>query len=239
MGRPNPAPLFFAGDDTVMSLDEVIDIADIEAFFRRWGWCAKLRVVKRQGFDYIEFIGERALTHDGQPVFVGDAGRLHRSQDVSKLEIIDATVRLVSAPPIRRLLLDKSWITSDMPDEEVGPTTYLYALRLMSAFNMCAPMYAFANAMRMDHEASRGGKINDKALRELQYAAGVDPKDGNPWRELEIPNLDDSAGAIWRTWCEVTAGQCDDLEYAVMCGLTTLNLHGRDLTNLIPASWTA
>jgi hypothetical protein len=215
-GRKYLARLAWEGDDTAGGLEENVSIEALEAFFSRWGWKAKLRVAKTSGSDYLEFVGERALIRDSKPVFVPDT---------------DGTPRLVSAPPIKRLLCEKAWTTTNMLPREIPGTLKLYAIRLATQFRSVPPIYAFARAMFNDNK--HGKIVNEAALRDIEMNLGPD---GVAERH-HFPEPDSTHEEVWREWATVSAGECNDLEWSMMSGIQTLKTHGFDLAAVTPAAW--
>lgn len=207
------ARMAFEGDDTAGGLEEEIPVEEIEEFFARWGWKPKIRVVKLKGYDYMEFVGERALMFDSKPV------------------IVDG--RLISAPPIKRLLKEKSWCTSKMLEKDRPGSLKLYAIRLAQQFRSVPSMFAFARAMYQDNK--HGQSVDKGALEDYLRSLG---EYGDRMPNLsKFPEPEDTNPEIWATWAEVTAGKSTDLERASMCGLTSLKQHGFDLQTAIPAAW--
>jgi len=209
-GKQYAARLAFEGDDTAGSITEGLTEDEMSAFFTRWGWSAKLRLVPKSGDSYLEFVGARALMCDGKPVEVdGD---------------------LVVAPPIKRLLKEKAWSTSaQTPEERVG-CLKAYALVLAHEFRNVPPLHAFARAMYNDNKS--GEKVSAAVENDLLMSGhGIVDLDAE-LAEVQYGNL-----PIWKRWATATAGPTTDLEWAQMCGLTTLNQHGFDLAASLPKSW--
>lgn len=217
------AVLAFEGDDTLGALDERILIVDngrlINEFFKAYGWKAKLKVASNDGYDCIQFVGYTALLRDGKVVLEG--------------------ANVVMFPEIKRILQDKPWSSTDLPDEEFHPSVAVYATCMANEFKYFAPMYAFFAAMRKDHLA-RGGKVrrNNGILRDVYIkmygGVGTDEQVLSNVPDLE-PLLDGSQA--YQELARVHAGPFSKEEYASMCGLTTIELHGRDLACLLPRSW--
>lgn len=206
------ARLGFEGDDTAGGLSEAIPKAVIEEFFARWGWKPKIRVVEPKGYDYLEFVGERALMKDLKPV------------------IVDG--RLVSAPPIKRLFHEKAWCTSNMLDKDKPGSLKLYAIRLAQQYRSVPPMYAFARAMYQDNK--HGQSVDKDAMADYLRSLG---DVGFRPNLSKFPEPEGAHAEVWSTWAEVTAGKASDLEIANMCGLTTLKQHGFDFQAVVPSAW--
>jgi len=217
-GKEYLARVGWEGDDTAGMLEENITAEELCVFFKRWGWKAKVDQVKLEGPDYLEFVGERALMRDGKPVFVKDA---------------ECGERLVSAPPIKRLLQEKAWTTTNMQPNEVPATLKMYAIRLGTQFRSVPPIYQFAKAMYDDNKNGVPNKVNEAALRDIEMSLGP----GGIVELQHFPEPDFSNEEIWREWAHVSAGECTDLEWSMMTGLTTLKSHGFDLQAVIPAAW--
>jgi hypothetical protein len=164
--------------------------------------------------DYLEFVGVRALFNHGVPVI--DKGS------------VDG--RLLAAPPITRLLTTKMWEDLRLSDEEVETTRRMYALRLAQDYRSLPPMYAFAKAMYNDNPGK--GELNQAAKIRMEYRYGELMEDDGTFPEPEVGNQDQ-----WKMWASVTAGKFTNLEWATMCGLTTLKQHGFDLATYVPKSW--
>jgi len=212
-GKAYAARLAFEGDDTAGSITEGMTADDMSAFFTRWGWSAKLRLVPKKGDSYLEFVGSRALMCDGRPVEVdGD---------------------LVMAPPIKRLLKEKAWSTSaQTPEERIG-CLKAYAMVLAHEFRNVPPLHAFARAMYNDNK--HGEKVSAAVENDLLMSGRL--QDGAVDLDAELAEVQYQNLPLWKRWAEATAGPSTELEWAQMCGLTTLNQHGFDLASSLPKSW--
>jgi len=213
-GKQYLARLAFEGDDTAGSLEEKIPVDDITAFFTRWGWKSKLRCVNQTGDDYLEFVGERALMVDGKPAFTTDG-------------------ELVAAPPIKRLLAEKDWMTTECSDDEYHGTMARYAIELGHRYASVPPMYAFSRAMFDDHRKHDCSKTSAAWLHDRYMSTGeqVDTS------VLTFPQPVCTDERLWRRWADASAGAATDSEWATLCGVLTLEQHGHDLARLMPASW--
>jgi hypothetical protein len=209
------ARLGFEGDDTAGGLEEPIAIATMEEFFRRWGWKPKIRVVSPTGDDYLEFVGMRALMENGKPVFGSDH-------------------ELIAAPPIKRFFKEKSWMTAVMEDGEYHGTLARYAMQIAEHFRNVAPMYRFAQAMFNDHIAHDCNRVSESFKRDYFFTTGVDHVDGDKLRLVPFEGSDER---VWRRWTEASAGVATECEWASMCGLMSLKLHGLDLRVYLPRAW--
>lgn len=222
-GRVYKAFLAFEGDDTLGSLDEKILVHNngqlINEFFSSYGWSAKLKVARATGDDCIQFVGYTALLRDGKAVMEG--------------------ANVVMFPEIKRILQDKPWSSTNLSEEEYHPSVAVYATCMANEFKHLAPMHAFFTAMRADHIAAGGSvRRNNAMLRDIYVKmfgdVGTEEQVLNNVPELE-PLLDGSVA--YQDLARVHAGEFTKEEYAAMCGVTTLEMHGRDLACLFPQAW--
>jgi hypothetical protein len=209
------ARLAFEGDDTAGALEEDIDLEDISAFFKRWGWKSKLRTVLPQGDDYLEFVGIRALISDGKPTFTADGD-------------------LVAAPPIKRFLQEKAWSTIDCTDAEFHGTMARYACEMAKGFRGVGPLYAFCRAMYDDHRRHDCSRVSAAYVKDLEMSTGAE-FDAEASLIFPPPQVGDEA--LWKRWATASAGKATDAEWAAMCGVTTLEMHGKDLAVFVPRVW--
>lgn len=217
------AVLAFEGDDTLGSLDERILIVDdgrlINEFFTSYGWKAKLKVASNVGSDCIQFVGYTALLRDGNIVMEG--------------------ANVVMFPEIKRILQDKPWSSTELPPEEFHPSVAVYATCMANEFKYFAPMHAFFTAMRSDHLAKGGqvrrsnGMLKDLYIK-MHGEVGTEEQILNNVPDLE-PLLDGSQA--YQELARVHAGEYTKEEYACMCGVMTLDMHGRDLACFFPRAW--
>jgi len=217
------AYLAFEGDDTLGALTERALLenngAMVNAFFKSYGWNAKLKVINPTGDDSISFVGYTALVRDN--VFV------RRGDDI------------VMFPDIVRILQTKSWATTKIDDDEYWPSIAIYATYSMNQFKYFAPMYQFFWAMRQ-MAIERGGTLtkSNAMLRDCYLN-----QNGTLGTEEEIlssiPEADELlyGGGDYYALAQVHAGPFEDDEIAGMCGLTTLEYHGMDLACYVPKSW--
>lgn len=221
--KPYTAYLAFEGDDTLGALNEGILLLNngqlCNQFFSDYGWSAKLKVVKDTGYDCIQFVGYTALVLDNKIVTLGE--------------------NVVMFPEIKRILKDKAWAITDIPDAEYWPTVAIYATTMMNGFRYFEPMYAFFNAMR-DDAIARGGKIRkaNKMLRDCYLREhGEIGTDEEVMSFVPEPDTLLDGGDSYYVLAHVHAGPFSPEEVAGMAGLTTLEYHGRDLACWVPASW--
>lgn len=222
-GRQYKAFLAFEGDDTLGSLDEKILVHNdgqlIDEFFISYGWKAKLKTASNEGYACILFVGYTALLRDGSVVMEG--------------------ANVVMFPEIKRILQDKPWSSTDIPDEEYHPSVAVYATCMANEYRYFAPMHAFFAAMRSDHIA-KGGQVrrNNAMLRDIYIKmygdVGTDEQVLSNVPDME-PFLDGSKA--YQELARVHAGNYSAEEYAAMCGVTTLEMHGRDLACFFPQAW--
>jgi len=222
-GRKYDAYLAFEGDDTLGGVDEDILALDngrlCKEFFKDYGWNAKLKFADNEGYSCIQFVGYTCLLKDGQVVLHG--------------------ANAVMFPEIKRVIQDKPCSSCDLPDEEFHPSVAVYATCMMNEFRYFAPMHAFYSAMRADHIA-KGGRVrrSNGILRDIYIKmhgeVGTEEQILNNVPEPE-PFLD--GGNDYTELARVHAGDFTIEEYSCMCGITTLELHGRDLACMLPSSW--
>jgi hypothetical protein len=214
-GKEYMARLAFEGDDTAGALQEDIPLEKIAEFFKRWGWNAKLRSVEPQGDDYLEFVGVRALIIDGKPAFTSDG-------------------ELVAAPPIKRFLQEKAWSTIECTDAEYHGTMARYACVKAEGYRGVAPMYAFCRAMYQDHRKHDCRKVSAAYIKDFEMSTGAE---FDIDASLTFPQPQCADADMWRRWATATAGEATVLEWATMCGLDTLEMHGKDLAVSVPQAW--
>jgi len=222
-GRRYDAYLAFEGDDTLGGFDEDILALDngrlCKEFFKDYGWNAKLKVASNEGYACIQFVGYTCLLYNGQVVMQG--------------------ANAVMFPEIKRVIQDKPWSSTDIPDEEFHPSVAVYATCMMNEFRYFAPMHAFFAAMRADHIA-KGGSVrrSNGMLRDIYVKmygeVGTEEQVLSNVPEPE-PFLD-GGNDFWEL-ARVHAGDFTLEEYSCACGITTLEMHGRDLACMLPQSW--
>ena len=222
-GRVYKAYLAFEGDDTLAGFDEKLIVMNggqlINQFFTDLGWKAKLKVASNVGDACVQFVGYTALLRDGKIVRQGD--------------------NVVMFPEIKRILRDKPWSSTDIPDTEFHPTVAVYATCMANEFRQFAPMHAFFTAMRNDHIA-RGGEVrrNNGMLRDIYIKMhGEVGTDEQVLTNVPEPEEFLDGGKSYYDLARVHAGDFTAEEISGMCGITTMELHGRDLACMVPASW--
>lgn len=222
-GKQYKAFLAFEGDDTLGGINEKILATNggqlVDEFFSDYGWKAKFKVADNAGDACIQFVGYTALLKGGAVVKEG--------------------ANVVMFPEIKRILQDKPWSSTDIPDDEYYPSVAIYATCMANEFRHFGPMHAFFTAMRTDHIA-KGGSVrrNNAMLRDIYIKmhgdVGTEEQVLNNVPDLE-PFLDGSAA--YQDLARVHAGDFTATEYASMCGVTTLEMHGRDLACFFPQAW--
>jgi hypothetical protein len=222
-GRFYKAYLAFEGDDTLGGFEEKLIVLNdgqlIDEFFTDLGWKAKLKMPKAVGYACVQFVGYTALLLDGKIVRQGD--------------------NVVMFPEIKRILRDKPWSSTDIPDSEFHPTVAVYATVMANEFRQFAPMHAFFTAMRNDHLA-RGGEVrrNNGMLRDIYIKMHGDVgTDEQVLMNVPEPEEFLDGGKCYYELARVHAGDYTAEEIAGMCGITTIELHGRDLACFFPATW--
>ena len=188
-------------------------------FFKDYGWNAKLKVASNNGYACVQFVGYTCLLRDGKVVIQG--------------------ANVVMFPEIRRIIQDKPWSSTDIPNSEYHPSVAVYATCMMNEFRYFAPMHAFFAAMRADHLAKGGcvrhsnGMLRDIYIKMYGEVGTVEQVLSNvPEPE---PFLD--GGRDYMELARVHAGDYTLEEYSCACGITTLEMHGRDLACMLPRSW--
>ena len=222
-GRSYEAFLAFEGDDTLGGLNEKIlminDAQLCKEFFKGYGWNAKLKVPPLEGAACINFVGYTALIDNGNVIIQG--------------------ANVVMFPEVRRVLHEKAWTSTDIPDVEFHPSVAVYATTMMNSFRHFEPMYRFFLAMRTDHIAKGGkcrrvnGLLKDNYIR----AHGEVGTDEEILSFVPEPSEFLEGGIAYFTLATVHAGFFTAEEYAAMTGLTTLEVHGKDLACLLPKAW--
>lgn len=221
-GERHHAALAFEGDDTLGRLNEKID-GDVEAFFERWGWRPKLKyaVPDADGYAAVTFVGYECLLKDGKPVI--DQGEL------------------VCTPELKRFLKTKMWTTMQGTEEEIRQSTNIYAKSMAQEFRHLQPLYAFCAAMAADTEGDCSEKGNafrntarDLYLRDHGELAPTEVMNRYASR-LQMP--ESAFSDEYKHLARLTGGSFSSEEWASMCAITTLKMHGDEARNLIPASW--
>jgi hypothetical protein len=222
-GRTYKAFLAFEGDDTLGGVNEdllMLNNAQLcTQFFKDYGWSAKLVVPGKKGYACIQFVGYTCLLHDG--------------------EVVNECSNVVMFPEIPRILKTKNWSSTEIPDAEYHPSVAVYATTMMIEFCRFEPMYRFFAAMRADHLAKGGkvrqvnGMLKDNYLR----AHGEIGTDEEILSYVPEPCEFLEGGKNYKMLARVHAGECSAEEYAAMCGITTLDVHGLDLSCFVPPAW--
>lgn len=231
-GAKYMAKLAWEGDDTAGGLEEKARTKDaMQGFFKKYGWSAKLKVLGK-GDEFLEFVGYRALFHDGRPVFDGMLEATPGETRVSGLQ------RIVMMPDAKRMLTTKHWTTSTIPKDKLKGTYKLYAAKMGDEFADIAPMYAFAKALYLDNKS--GTKVDEGAARDMAFSAGSEMfRTVSDASKTEFPEPRAGDQLKWRRLMTVAAGKFTEVEWAAMCGLTTLQAAGQDVATHVPQSWIA
>jgi hypothetical protein len=226
-GKTYCARLRFEGDDTAGKLQEALvdGFAEkIQKAFRDIRWCPKFKFVENEGTNFLRFVGWDMLVRDGQVVFEGTG----------------QNAEPVMFPEVKRLLTTKQWTTFQGTDEEMAECQRVYACVMAEAFKYCEPMHAFMSSMHRDSLERRRSVVDDTRMIDLHLlATGEMPnRECTGLSQVELPGGEGGArDHNWRELCRVTAGEFSAQEWAGMCGLTTLRLHGADLATIVPRSW--
>jgi len=137
------------------------------------------------------------------------------------------------------IIRDKPWASSDIADDEYNASVAIYATGMANEFRRLPPMYAFFNAMRTDY-MNKGGRIKraNAMLRDIYIKMYGDVGT----EEQVLSNIPDIESVLdgnddYSALARVHAGDFTIEEYSAMCGLTTLEMHGRDLACFMPQAW--
>jgi hypothetical protein len=214
----------FEGDDTLARFEEQIWSCDdlpcpVEAFFTRWGWRSKLVWKALSGDDYARFVGYEALLCDGEVVYDGG--------------------EVVMTPETKRFLKTKSWTTTSVTPNELRTCTRLFAANLAEGFKHVEPMHAILRAIYDDNAG--GIDIDAQKMREYYLAVhGELPDAGMKLAaNVKMPEFEGGDPTKWKRLLRCTAGDFTDREWAEMCHVGTVDVHGADLATSVPASWRA
>jgi len=218
------ACLAFEGDDTAGRFEEKIwaeegEPCPVELFFLRWGWSPKLVWKPLLGDTYLRFVGYEALLHDGKAVYDGGT--------------------MVMTPEVSRFLTTKSWTTTDVTPQELKTCIRVFAATLGEGFKHVEPMHAFLQAMYDDNAG--GIDISAEKVREYVLAVSGHLPDAGMTvsRAIAMPGFECGDPDKWKRLLRVSAGDFTDAEWATMCHIGTVNVHGADLALSVPASWRA
>ena len=212
----------FEGDDTVGRFEEKIwaekDInCPVHAFFIRWGWQPKLVWKPLVGDGYVRFVGYETLIIDSQIVFDGG--------------------EIVMTPEVKRFLNTKSWTTTDVTPQELKTCIRIYAATLAEGFKRVEPIHAFLRAIYDDN--SGGVTVKAEKVREYILAkTGELPEAGATISSVvPFPDFEGGDPEKWKRLLRASAGHFCDREWAEMCHVGTINVHGADLAACVPAAW--
>lgn len=214
----------FEGDDTAARFDEKIwpeegQPCPVAAFFERWGWRAKLVWKPLLGDSYVRFVGYEALICDSKLVYDG--------------------AEIVMTPETKRFLKTKSDTTTAVTPQELKTCIRIFAATLAEGYKRVEPMHSFLQAMYDDNEG--GLDVSGEAVREYYLSThGVLPEAGlKVSASIPMPDFEGGDASKWKRLLRVAAGDFDDREWATMCHVGTMQMHGEDLATCVPASWRA
>lgn len=230
-GSKQLARLAFEGDDTLAKLSEFhclppgLTDDPIEQFFCRWGWKSKLKYAREVGDATSQFVGYNLLVRDNKFVVGGDG-------------------EFVMLPRIKEVLCSKQWSMSTISPEARDACVRVYAAAMGAEFARLEPMHAFFRALWNDTtkpttlrsselDEARGCYLRLKGSMPTQEELVAFALEDSDFAELSVTTPDH------RLLAEMTTGVASDEEWAAMCGLTTLKVHGEDLRAFVPAAWVA
>jgi hypothetical protein len=218
------ACMAFEGDDTAGRFEEKIWAADGEPcpvadFFTRWGWKAKLVWKPLDGDTYLRFVGYEVLLCDSEAVYDGG--------------------NIVMTPEVKRFIKTKSWTTTNVTPQELKTCIRVFAATLAEGFKSVEPMHAFMQAMYDDNAG--GVDVSAEKVREYVLATSghLPDADMKVARAVPMPGFECGDPAKWKRLMRVCAGDFTDREWADMCHIGTVRVHGADLATSVPASWRA
>jgi hypothetical protein len=214
----------FEGDDTLARFQEEIWAKDgekcpVAEFFVRWGWSPKLVWKATTGDDYARFVGYEALLCNGECVYDG--------------------AQVVMTPETKRFLKTKSWTTTQVTPGELRTCIRLFAAELGKGFSRVEPMHAFLSAMFNDNPG--GCDIDAGVMKEYYLAVHGEVPEANTKlsARVEMPEFEGGDSSKWKRLLRCTAGDFTNAEWATMCHIGTVDVHGADLATSIPAKWLA
>jgi len=212
----------FEGDDTAGRFEEKI-WADgdapcpVAAFFTRWGWKAKLVWKPLKGDTYLRFVGYEVLLCDSEVMYDGGM--------------------MVMTPETKRFLNTKSWSSTNVTPQELKTCIRIFAASLAEGFKRVEPMHAFMQAMYDDNAG--GVDVSAETVREYVLATTgylPDP-DMVIARAVPMPGFECGDPSLWKRLLRVSAGDFTDREWADMCHIGSMRVHGADLATSVPAAW--
>ncbi len=167
----------------------------------------------------IQFVGYDILIEGGKPA-------------------LDSSGDLVACPMIKRFLNTKAWSTSIMTDAERMTTYNIYAREMADAYKNIEPLYHYCVALY--HDNPNQHKVKASSLRVLYISrrghVGGEKQILDFARWGNIPPVGVTT-ASWMKLACLSAGTPTQQEWASMCGLTTLRIHGKDLAAQLPQAW--
>lgn len=219
------ACMSFEGDDTMARFEEKLwpekegDACQVNAFFTRWGWKAKLIWKPLEGDGYVRFVGYEALISNGEVVYDGG--------------------QIVMIPEAKRFLKTKSWTTTDVTPQELKTCIRIFAASLAEGYKRVEPMHAFMRAMFDDN--SGGVDVSAEKVRDyvLAVTGELPTAKMKVSRAVTMPEFECGNPDVWKRLMRESAGDFSDREWAEMCHIGTMRQHGADLATCVPASWRA
>ncbi|APG78087.1 RNA-dependent RNA polymerase [Beihai weivirus-like virus 17] len=217
------ACMAFEGDDTAARFEEKIwsdeGPCPVAEFFTRWGWKAKLVWKPLEGDTYLRFVGYEVLLCDSDVVYDGG--------------------NIVMTPEVKRLIKTKSWSATDVTPQELKTCIRIFAATLAEGFKHVEPMHAFLQALYDDNAG--GVDVCAEKVREyvLAVSGHLPDADMKVSRAVPMPGFECGDPSKWKRLLRVSAGDFTDREWADMCHIGTVRMHGADLATCVPASWRA
>ena len=208
--------MLFRSEEKIWSDEGACPVSE---FFTRWGWKAKLVWKPLEGDCYMRFVGYEALLHDSEVVYDGG--------------------NMVMTPETKRFLTTKSWTTTMVTPQELKTCIRIFAATLAEGYKHVEPMHAFLQAMYDDNAG--GVDVSAEKVREYVLATtGALPDAGTKvGRAVAMPAFEGADPDKWKRLLRVSAGEFTDREWADMCHIGTVRMHGADLATCVPATWRA
>ena len=171
------------------------------------------------GDSYVRFVGYEALLGDSEVVYDGGD--------------------MVMTPEVSRFLTTKSWTTTDVTPQELKTCIRIFAATLAQGFKHVEPMHAFLQAMYNDNAG--GIDVSAEKVREYVLAVSGNLPDAGlvVSRAVPMPGFEGGDASKWKRLLRTSAGEFTDAEWATMCHIGTVNMHGADLATCVPATWRA
>jgi hypothetical protein len=123
--------------------------------------------------------------------------------------------------------------------QELKTCIRVFAATLAEGFKSVEPMHAFMQAMYDDNAG--GVDVSAEKVREYVLATSghLPDADMKVARAVPMPGFECGDPAKWKRLMRVCAGDFTDREWADMCHIGTVRVHGADLATSVPASWRA